>query len=183
MAVDLSSTYFELFGLADSFQLDLDQLDERYRELQRRVHPDRFVNATDSERRLSMQHAAKINEGYRTLKDPLRRGYYLLEQDGYDSSRQPHTTSDSGFLMEQMRLREALDSIRAASDPFASLSLLMDRIEADLAGLIAELGLELENNRRDNLEAAADILMKMQFFSRLKEEAMELEAILEDELA
>ena len=49
MATDLSTTHFELFGLPQSFDVDQEILDRNYRELQRNVHPDRFVNASDQE--------------------------------------------------------------------------------------------------------------------------------------
>ncbi len=180
MAVDLSSTFFELFALPRSFQVDMELLDKRYRELQRLVHPDRFVNATDQERRLSMQQATRINEGYRTLKDPLKRGRYLLELDGCAIDDEHHTTSDAGFLMEQIELREALAEVRAADDPFSQLAGIMDRIAADFDSLTGELQERLGSAGQDG--AAADTLMKMQFFRRLHEEAQELEAALEDEL-
>ena len=178
--MDLSSTYFELFGLPQSFLVDTGQLDERYRELQRTVHPDRFVNATDQERRLSMQLAIRINEGYRTLKDPLRRGRYLLELGGHVFDDEQHTTSDTGFLMEQVELREALEEVRAADDPFSALNGIMDRIAADFDALTGELQQRLGSAGKDG--PAAETLMKMQFFRRLHEEAQELEAALEDEL-
>ncbi len=179
MAVDLSSTYFELFSLPQSFRVDLGQLDERYRELQRTVHPDRYVNGTDQERRLSMQLATRINEGYRTLKDPLRRGRYLMELGGHRFDDEQRTTSDGGFLMEQVELREALAEVRAADDPFSTLAGIMDRIDADFDGLTGELQAQLDSTDEG---AAAETLMKMQFFRRLNEEAHELEAALEDEL-
>ncbi len=87
--------------------MDLGVLDSRYRELQRTVHPDRFASAGEAERRLSMQQATTINEGYQTLKDPLKRGRYLLELSGYNLGDEPHTTRDTAFLMQQMELREA----------------------------------------------------------------------------
>ena len=180
MAVDLSSTYFELFALPQSFLVDPGLLDERYRELQRRVHPDRFVNGTDQERRLSMQLATRINEGYRTLKDPLKRGRYLLELDGYRFDDEQHTVNDAGFLMEQVELREALAEVRAADEPLSKLAAIMDRIAADFDDLTDELQQRLANP--GNGGAAAETLMKMQFFRRLHEEAQELEATLEDEL-
>jgi molecular chaperone HscB len=180
MAVDLSSTYFELFALPQSFRVDLELLDARYRDLQRTVHPDRFVNATDQERRLSMQQATRINEGYRILRDPLKRGRYLLELRGYSFDDEHHTTSDAAFLMEQMELREALAEVRGADDPFSILAGIMDRIAADFDDLTGELQARLDNV--DEAGAAADTLVKMQFFRRLNEEAQELEAALEDEL-
>ena len=183
MAADSSTTHFELFGLPQSFEVDLALLDSSYRELQRTAHPDRFVNASDQERRISMQQTTRINEGYQTLRDPLKRGRYLLELSGYRFDDQHHTTRDAAFLMEQMELREALAEVRGADDPFGALETIMDRIATDIVALLAQLQDNFTVSDAPGLEAAADALMKMQFFRRLQEEIMDLEADLEDELA
>jgi len=183
MAADLSSSYFQLFGLPRAFGIDAAQLDTRYRELQRIAHPDRYASASDQERRLAMQQATRINEGYQTLKDPLRRGRYLLELGGFTFSDQHHTTRDPEFLMEQMELREALGAVKTAGDPLAVLASLMDRITEDFAALTVELQSRFSGGDCDDPQAAAETLMKMQFFRRLQEEAQELESALEDDLA
>ncbi len=183
MAADLSSSYFQLFGLPRSFEIDAAQLDSRYRELQRIVHPDRYVNASDQERRLAMQQATRINEGYQTLKDPLKRGRYLLELGGFVFSDQHHTTRDPEFLMRQMELREALGAVKTAGAPLVVLASLIDGIAADFAALTGELQSRFSGGDCGDAQAAAGILMKMQFFRRLQEEARELEAAIEDELA
>ena len=56
--MELKQNHFELFKLPVAFEVDTQQLAERYRELQRTLHPDRYANASDRERRLSIQHAA-----------------------------------------------------------------------------------------------------------------------------
>jgi molecular chaperone HscB len=183
MAVDLSSSYFDLFGLPRSFAIDVKQLDSRYRELQRIMHPDRFVNASAQERRLAIQQATRINEGYQTLKDPLRRGRYLLELGGFVFGDQSHTTRDPEFLIRQMELREALGAVKTASDPQTVLAGLMDRIAADFDALTVELQSRFSGGDCADPQAAAETLMKMQFFRRLQEEAQELEAAIEDEHA
>jgi molecular chaperone HscB len=184
MAAELSTTHFELFGLPRSFDVDTAQLDSRYRELQRTAHPDRFVNASDQERRISMQQATQINEGYQILKDPLWRGRYLLELGGYSFDDEPHTTSDAEFLMEQMELRESLGEVREADDAFAALGRIMDRIATDNEGLDAILRRQFAAGDPVGSECSgciAETLTKMQFFRKLQEEAMELEVMLEDE--
>lgn len=183
MAAEHSTTHFERFGLPQSFDVDRDLLDERYRESQRAVHPDRFVNSTDQERRLSMQQATNINEGYQTLKDPLQRGRYLLELDGRGFDEEQHTNSDVEFLMEQMELREALGEIRSADDVFAALGVILDRIADDIGRLTSGLQRLFETGDAASLDQAADSLTKMQFYRKLQHEAMELEVTLEDELA
>ena len=79
--------------------LDEAQLQERYRELQRATHPDKFASAGDQERRIAMQHAAQVNEAYEVLRDPVRRGFYLLELRGHIIEQEKSTTRDTGFLM------------------------------------------------------------------------------------
>jgi molecular chaperone HscB len=183
MTADLSSSFFQLFGLPRAFDVDAAQLDSRYRELQRIMHPDRYASAGDQERRLAMQQATRINEGYQTLKDPLKRGRYLLELGGFVFSDQHHTTRDGEFLMRQMELREALGAVRTAGDPLGALAGLIDAIDRDFAALTGELRTLFDGGDCADAQAAADLLMKMQFFRRLREEAQELEAALEDELA
>jgi molecular chaperone HscB len=182
MATHASTDHFERFGIPRSFDMDLGVLDSRYRELQRTVHPDRFASAGEAERRLSMQQTSAINEGYQTLKDPLRRGRHLLELSGYNLGDEPHTTRDTAFLMEQMELRESLGEVRGNSDPFAALENIMDRIAEDIVTLQSQLRENFERASVADLEAAASALMKMQFYRRLQEEVMDLEAALEDEL-
>ena len=107
--------------------------------LQRSVHPDRFVNASDQQRRISMQQATQINEGYQVLKDPLKRGRYLLELDGREHDDERNTSSDTQFLMEQMELREALGEVRGRDDAMQQLGSLMERIAADIDALVGQL--------------------------------------------
>jgi len=60
--------HFELFNLPQQFAVDAGALDSAYRDVQSRVHPDKFVNATDAEKRVAMQWATRANEAYQTLK-------------------------------------------------------------------------------------------------------------------
>ena len=66
--MDFNADHFALFGLPRAFRIDAATLDARYRELQAEVHPDRFANAGDADRRRSMQWATKANEAYQALK-------------------------------------------------------------------------------------------------------------------
>jgi molecular chaperone HscB len=147
------------------------------------VHPDRFASASDLERRLTAQQATRINEGYQVLKDPLRRGRYLLALAGIEFDDEHRTTRDTGFLMEQMELREALGEVRAAPDAFAALGAILDHIAGDIDTLVTELTDLFARGDADSLQAAGEALMKLQFFRRLQDEAVELEVTLEDELA
>ena len=53
--MDFNQNYFEIFQLPVAFDLDVDELATRYRQLQASVHPDKFASATEHEKRLSLQ--------------------------------------------------------------------------------------------------------------------------------
>jgi len=182
MSFDLTSNYFELFGMPVSFSIDTGFLMQRYRELQQAVHPDRFASASDQERRLSLQYATHINEALRVLKDPLERARYLLQLKGVLWDDEQTTLSDPAFLMQQMELRESLEVVREQSDPLGAIGHILD----DVTGLIRDnsqvLQELLQSENGDDLELAKNQVRKMQFLTKMIREAESLEAALEDEL-
>jgi len=175
---DLSSHYFDLFGLPVCYDVDPQVLAARYRELQRIVHPDKFAGGTDAERRSSVQMAARINEGFRVLKDPLDRARYLLELKGValdDTS----SAVDPAFLMEQMELREAMAEVRDSADPHRALQRVSEDIAARKRQITDNMARLLDEDDEASLQRAQDETRKLQFFRRLEEE---LDA-LDEELA
>ena len=180
MSSTLTQNHFKLFALPERYQLDRKDLDARYRELQRTVHPDRFASASDQERRLSVQRAAQINEAFETLKDPLKRGQYLLELRGHMIEDQQQTHQDPEFLMQQIELREQLAEVRAQDDPLQVLDTLSRQIRNQYRDLEAGLGEALDSGA--DIRQAVTLALRMQFFTRLNNEVQELEADLEDEL-
>lgn len=182
MSFDLSSNYFELFKLPRSFSIDTDLLAQRYRELQRVVHPDRFANASDQEKRLSMQQATRLNEAYQVLKNPLLRARYLLELSGIQWDDEQSTVSDSAFLIEQMDLREALSEVKGKPDPLMEVGVIMDDVISRIRAMTNQLAQQFQKEDHDHLQLAKETVRKLQFLQKLKEEAEAVEADLEDEI-
>ena len=121
--INFQHNHFELFGLPQRFHLDLAQLEQAYRGIQSQVHPDRFVQASDAERRVSMQSATQVNEAYRTLKNPLARARYLLtlQQRGCRKAKAiPRCRRSS--CMEQMEWREAVEEAAQQPEALAALA-------------------------------------------------------------
>jgi molecular chaperone HscB len=118
-------------------------LDAAYREVQGRVHPDRFVNATDAEKRVAMQWATRANEAYQTLKNPQKRAQYLCELNGVDLQTESNTAMPMAFLMQQMEWREELGDARAAKDADA-LDALDKQVRMERKAMLAEVGKQLD---------------------------------------
>ena len=167
--------HFELFGLPATFDIDTDELAVRYRELQRRVHPDKFANASDQERRLSMQMTTMVNEAFQTLKDPVWRGRYLLSLRGVDLDDETDTTMDPAFLMEQMELREELEEVRQADNPHKQLAELANRIEQRLQDKIGQFRRTFADTTPGGTGKARNAVREMQFLEKMRREIDNLE--------
>lgn len=176
LSPDFSQNYFELFGLPASFELDRAQLHSAQQRLQGEFHPDRFVNAGDRQRRVSVQMAAHINQAYAILRDPVRRARYLLEINGADLPDESATTSDTAFLMEQLELREAIESCRDSDDPLRECAQIEDRLAQSANELAANF---VDCFGRGDYDRAAETSRKMQFIQRLQQQLSELQFELE----
>lgn len=123
------ATHFDMFGLPPSYDVDVPSLEKQFRDLSLQLHPDRFAQADARERRLSLEQTTALNEAYKTLKDPIRRAFYLLKLNGVDLDRE-----DAGaqkdmpleFLEEVMELREALDGAMEAKDLTGAQAMAVD---------------------------------------------------------
>ncbi|UCB54658.1 MAG: Fe-S protein assembly co-chaperone HscB [Thiotrichales bacterium] len=179
MAETLPVNYFELFEIPVTYDIDHDQLQHRYRELQKAVHPDKYASASSQERRISMQQTSLINQALHTLKHPVERAMYLLQLEGVDFTMDNETTMDAAFLMEQMEMREALESIRDRDDPIAEL----DRISADIRSGMNRIATEFKQTyAAGELEQAREAVRKLQFLYKASKEVEELTVSIEDEL-
>jgi molecular chaperone HscB len=156
--------HFELFGLTPAYALETESLERSYREIQSRIHPDRYAHAGDAERRASMQWTTRLNEAYRTLKSPVQRAKYLLEMNGVDVQFETNTQMPSAFLLQQLELREALAGAKqpeALDELLAEVRRQQRQLEQGIAQLI--------DGSRDYAAAAGDV-RKLMFLDKLAAE-------------
>ncbi len=170
---EFQRNYFELFDLPVDFAMDQGQLGQRYREVQREAHPDRFASGSAHEQRLAVQYSALINEAYATLRKPLSRALYLLELAGMSREEVGGQPLDGGFLITQMELREKLESMGELVDPEPVLEHLIAEIEGDIAEQEAEFA---RNHIAGDIAPAAAACVKMQYLGKLLQEAEQIES-------
>ena len=175
----LTSNFFEIFDVPVAYDVDLDLVQQRYRELQKAVHPDKFVNASDQEKRISMQQTSWVNEAFNTLKQPVDLAIYLLKLKGVDLNLENETTMDAMFLMEQMEMREALSEVRSKDDPLSELDKFAAQIKSKMKLMMDGFSDAYEN---DQIDDAKELIRKMQFMQKAKKEVNELSAKIEDEM-
>ncbi len=158
--------HFDLFQLPARYTIDLAALDAAYRDVQGQVHPDRFVNATDAEKRVAMQWATRANEAYQTLKNPQKRARYLCELNGVDLQTESNTAMPMDFLMQQMEWREALGEARADKD-VAALEALDEQVKGERKARLEAVGRELDAG---DFKQAAEGVRALMFLEKFGEE-------------
>jgi molecular chaperone HscB len=167
---------FATLGLPRSYEIDMQELETHYRALQKAMHPDKHVGTSASQRRLSLEHAAQINDAYRVLKDELRRAETLLAL--YGAPAAAAEAADQEFLVEMLALREALGEAKDARD-LAQVRALAGQVEEqrgqaqrELTQVFAALGQcasAAESGR------AAALVSRLKYFRRFLDEVSAIE--------
>ena len=106
--------YFAFFGLPRKLALDADALEQRFHSLSWKLHPDRFAQAPENERELSLALTSQLNDAYRTLRDSAARVEYLLSLSGMRKEGQKKQQAPPELLEEVFELNESLDELREA---------------------------------------------------------------------
>jgi molecular chaperone HscB len=166
-ALTSSGNFFELFGLTPAFALDAEALEASYREIQSRVHPDRFAHAGDAERRASLQWTTRVNEAYRALKSPVQRASHILSLHGVDVAFETNTAMPAQFLMQQMELREALEGAVESKD-LPGLESLQRKLDADKGSLEKQIAQAIDQQK--DYACAAGLVRELQFLEKLEAE-------------
>jgi molecular chaperone HscB len=105
--------YFAFLGVPRKLNLDVADLEQRFRALSRQFHPDYFYNATPAERRASLERSSYLNDAYRTLRQPISRLEYLLSVEGMNAGGgAPDNQVPPALLEEVFELNEELDAVR-----------------------------------------------------------------------
>ena len=162
--MDFNVDHFALFDLPRVFRIDAEALDRRYREIQAQIHPDRFADADETQRRLSLQWATKANEAYQTLRKPLARARYLLQILGHEVNAQNNTAMPTAFLIEQMEWRETVAEARAAGK-VAELEEEALRARDQIERVYGELAENLDE--QGDYQAAGDKVLRLMYLEKL----------------
>lgn len=167
---------FDVLGLEPEFELDLEALERRHRELSKALHPDRYAGKPASERRQALSRAIEVNEAHRILRDPVRRAEALLRRRGQELREGTEPQPDPEFLMEIMEHREELSAARRERKRE-----VVERLVREMRGREARAIEALGRAFRGSFDAAAvqTELGALRYYRRFLDEA----AAIEDELS
>ena len=168
----IADNYFSQFELPVGYDIDLEQLNGRFRELQTIVHPDRYAAAGDEQRLRAIKLSSYLNEAYETLKSPLRRAGYLLQLRGLDIEKVDQSDLDPELLFEQISLREALAELPKDGSALDRLDELNRETGARLARRQVDFAASLAGDR---LGQAKKLFHELQFLTKLQAEIEKVE--------
>ena len=150
--------YFELFNLPEKFQLDLEMLQENYRAIQKKIHPDRFATSSENEQVQSMITSTQINDAYQTLKSPIKRAKYILSLH----KSVEKITLPSDFLMQQMEWEEHLEAIEKNNSELVQFKLTINKKYEEYSLLLSS---QIDDDQ--NWSDAAITIDKLYFVEKL----------------
>jgi molecular chaperone HscB len=162
--ISLTDSFFQLFDLPDAFEIDLSDLQARFLRLQGQVHPDRFSDRSDAEKRLAMQWATHVNEAHSTLKDPVKRAAYWCQLHSHAVNAEYNTAMSPGFLMQQMEWRESLADARSLPDIETLAGEVAQCRQQTLARLAQAIDVEVNGAK------ASELTRQMMFIEKFRQE-------------
>jgi molecular chaperone HscB len=173
-----SRDYFTLFVLDHKLLIDYADLQKRFYELSRQWHPDRFSRKPAAEQTEALETTSMLNDGYRTLKDPVRRAEYMLAEAGFPIAEQRGKDVPPELLEEVFELNMMLEEIKTgdesarpqlvrAGEHFLELRTEADReLEAQFAAHDAA-GASGNDTGRQALQAIRGVLNRRRYIENL----------------
>ena len=110
------SNYYDFFELDRKLKVDSDALQKRFYELSRQWHPDRFSRKSAGEQAEALEATSILNDGYRTLRDPVKRAEYLLTEEGFPIGEQRSKDVPPELLEEVFELNMMLEELKSGDE-------------------------------------------------------------------
>jgi molecular chaperone HscB len=144
--------FFEIFAFLPNFEIDLEQLEQKYFEFQKRFHPDSASVA-------DIEQSIVINQAYKILSNPIARASHILQLNGIDIENDSQAPKpDLATLNEILELQELVAEI-SANDA----KNLSQNLQQKIKLLLQEVAKSLENK---DFATAAQILIKVKYFDK-----------------
>jgi len=165
---------FAVLGLPRAYELDERALDETFRALSRKLHPDRFARATPRERRFSLEQTTLLNDAYRTLREPVRRAEHLLALRGVKvagEERSGAAAMPQEFLEQALEDREKLLEAKMEGGQEA-VARLAEGVRGKRQEAMDEIGRALREPQPSEAELhrTAELLARLRYYARYLDE-------------
>lgn len=159
--------HFQKFNLAEAFDLDLEDLEQKYLIFQHNLHPDKFVNNSKEEQLDLEYNSILINEAYKILKNPLKRAIYLLKIKGFDVEGESSPIKpNQEILTKILQLREEIFD----SDNHENLNKIKSDCQIQIKNILQKAKESFCNN---NYASCAQMVIEAKYLDKAIEEIKE----------
>ncbi|EDO47472.1 predicted protein [Nematostella vectensis] len=165
------ANYFEIMDRPEGFRIDTEVLTKDYRDLQMKLHPDRFSLQAEEEQNFSALQSSVVNQAYRTLLKPLSRGLYLLKIHGESIEEGDISSCNAKFLMEIMEINEKIED--ASNDK--NIQVIEDENNAKIQRCTHDVAEAFEEG---NIMAAKEHLCKLKYYTNISNQIKDRKASL-----
>ncbi|KAF6005069.1 hypothetical protein F1559_005061 [Cyanidiococcus yangmingshanensis] len=166
--------YFALFGIPERFLLDESLLERRFREWQRRLHPDNaHAQALHAEKA-----SALVNAAHDVLKSPHSRALYMLAERGVTLEPEHDDVTEQRemapeFLEEMLALREQLDEAAQSQEGLRTLASWISEAKSRVCRELDEAFEQSSQSTDESMRRCRDLAARLQFYNRLEMAAKE----------
>lgn len=110
------NNYYDFFEVDRKLKVDTAALQRRFYELSRKWHPDRFSRKSKEDQAQALEATSRVNDGYRTLRDPIKRAEYLLTEEGFPIGEQRSKDVPPELLEEVFELNMMLEELKEGDE-------------------------------------------------------------------
>ncbi|KQJ86798.1 iron-sulfur cluster co-chaperone protein HscB, mitochondrial [Brachypodium distachyon] len=162
--VDPAVDYFRIFGLDRGYNIKDNNLEGKYKDWQKKLHPDLVHSKSEKERAFAAEQSALVIDAYRTLSKPLPRALYLLQLEGIHVDEEK-TINDQELLMEMMEIRE---SVSDSSD-----SQTLEKIQSQMKRKVETWSNSFQEAfDKGDFDRAVEATQRMRYYERAMEETV-----------
>lgn len=161
----LKLNFFELFNIEPVFAINLEQIQNNMRELQKQYHPDKYSSQATEIANQSLMLSSYINEAYSILSSPLLRALYLLKLRGIEIDLVHETRFNHEFLLEQIEVREAIDEAKDNQD-FDQLLTIENQLQFKEQNLVQQINELFISNK---LDLIVEPIKQLSFYVKLQQ--------------
>lgn len=140
-AAPFRMNYYDFFSLPRKLAIEQEALQRRFYELSRQWHPDRFSRKSAQEQAQALEATAILNDGYRTLRDPIGRAEYLLSEEGFPLGEQRSRDVPPELLDEVFEMNMMLEELKGGDEAARAQ---LETAEASFLNMRGETDRELE---------------------------------------
>ncbi|KAM7461527.1 hypothetical protein LguiA_029648 [Lonicera macranthoides] len=160
--VDHSADYFQIFGWEKKYEIPNENLEDKYKNWQKKLHPDLVHSKSERERAYAAEQSARVIDAYRTLSNPLSRAIYIMRLEGVEVDEE-QTVSEPELLAEIMEIREAVEE--------AANIQVLNNIHTQMDEKLRHWSNSFANAfQRQQYEEARTCIQRMTYYQRVNEE-------------